>query len=218
MSRKQECIAVVGLGRFGMMWAALLAQHAEAGGYRLIGYNRTPKRIDDPALKAAVRIVPPDGLAEATIIFICVAISSLPQVLSAVRPFIADDAIVCDTCSVKEYPQRWMRTLLPKRCALLGTHPMFGPDSLTVAARLPIVFCPIRISDAALRRCTDLFALWGLQAIRMTAQRHDKMVAYSQGFTHLIGRIADSMRLTQTGNRYLRISEATTGDGADLQG
>lgn len=209
-----RCIAVVGVGRFGTLWAQLLAQHATAGGYRVIAYNRTPRETPD----AAVQMVPLVDLAQAQLLFICTAISSLPQLLLILAPHIASDAIVCDTCSVKEVPQRWMRAMLPQNCALLGTHPMFGPDSLAHSTHRPMVYSPIRISDEKLQLCTELFALWGLEGVRMTARQHDKIAAYSQGFTHLLGRLAERMRLPETEigtlgyRRVLQVREQTCRD------
>lgn len=200
------------------MWARLLAQHAARGGYEVVAYNRTPVTAPDPL----VRMVPLAEIGRAGIVFICTAISSLPTVLSALRPLLSADSIVCDTCSVKERPQRWMQDALPKQCALLGTHPMFGPDSFPATTRPPIVYCPIRISEEELQRCVALFHLWGLRGVRMTARQHDKMTAYSQGFTHLVGRIAQRMQLSQTDiatlgyQRLLQVMEQTCKDSWDL--
>ena len=174
------------------MWTELLAAHTEKGAYDLIAYNRSKTTFTHPQ----VNIVPLHEIHRATLIFICTSISSLPEVLSALSPVVNPTALICDTCSVKVYAQQCMEEILPKECALLGSHPMFGPDSLHCSATLPIVLCPIRISEARMQQCSQLCALWGLESINMSAQAHDEMSAYSQGFTHLIGRIAQDMQLT----------------------
>lgn len=191
-------IAIIGLGRFGQLWTELLAKHAARGKYRVIAYNRTPKPelVFPSAVKVASSMA--EAVEDAQLLFICTAISSLPQVCEALSVHVKPNTIVCDTCSVKERPQRWMTELLPKHCELLGTHPMFGPDSLLAADTLPIVYTPIRISDTSLARCSALFELWELTGIKMSACQHDKLAAYSQGFTHLVGRIAERMDLPQT--------------------
>lgn len=216
VGQSRECIAVVGLGRFGAVWAELLIKHAKEGGYEVIAYNRSARK------NALIPVVPLSEIARATIIFICTSISSLPEVLRMLSPLVGAHTIVCDTCSVKEYPQECMQSMLPKTCALLGTHPMFGPDSLRQSTNLPIVFSPIRISKEQLRRCTDLFSLWHLHSIPMTAQRHDQLSAYSQGFTHIIGRIVQEMKLAPTDiatlgyEKLLQVMEQTCRDKREL--
>jgi len=201
-----------------MMWAELLARYAHEGNYTLIAYSRSKKRINNKIIK----MVPMQEITSATIIFVCTSISSFPDVLFSLRLLVKKGTIVCDTCSVKEYPTQCMEKILPKECSLLGTHPMFGPDSIEAATKLSIVLSPIRITKAELRRCTTLFSLWGLQSIQMQPDEHDKISAYSQGVTHLIGRIAERMRLAPVDiatlgyQKILQVMEQTCRDNRDL--
>jgi prephenate dehydrogenase len=74
-----------------------------------------------------------------------------------------------------------------------GTHPLFGPQSGRDGIEgLRIAVCPARgrrhrIVERFLRRNL------GLATTRMSAERHDREMAYVQGLTHLISRIVLSM-------------------------
>ena len=70
-----------------------------------------------------------------------------------IAPLLSPDALVIDVCSVKEYPVRLMKELLPERVSILATHPMFGPDSAAHALQgRKIVLCAERIADFAYQK------------------------------------------------------------------
>ena len=113
-------IGVYGLGRFGMFWAHLLSDR-----FTVLGYSRTPRK-DIPG---GITIVTEDELLECDTIFFCVSISSFKDVLKRVSSRLKPGTLVCDTCSVKSVPIGWMVECLPSEVDIIGTHPMFGPDS-----------------------------------------------------------------------------------------
>ncbi len=53
----------------------------------------------------------------------------MEDVLGRTRGRLAPDVLVMDTCSVKTHPVGLMERMLPATISILGTHPMFGPDS-----------------------------------------------------------------------------------------
>jgi prephenate dehydrogenase len=180
-------IGIYGLGRFGTLWAALLADS-----FSVKAYSRNPDR---PA-PAGVKRVQKEEVCACDTVFLCVAISALEEVLEDIRGFVKPGAIVADTCSVKMYPIRMMKTLLPDTVAVLGTHPMFGPDSAKYGTKgLPIVMTPARGSERAVEIWTKPFEEMGLEVFTLTPQQHDKEAAYTQGVTHFIGRVLDDLSL-----------------------
>jgi prephenate dehydrogenase len=44
-------------------------------------------------------------------------------------PALRPGQLIIDTCSVKERPLEWMLEELPDHVQIVGTHPLFGPDS-----------------------------------------------------------------------------------------
>ena len=180
-------IGIYGLGRFGALWAALLSD-----AFMVKAYSRNPDR---PA-PVGVKRVEKEEMCACDTVFLCVAISALEEVLEDISGLVKPGAIVADTCSVKMYPVRVMRELLPDTVAILGTHPMFGPDSAKYGtAGLPIVMTPVHGSERAVETWTKPFKEMGLDVYTLTPEKHDKEAAYTQGVTHFIGRVLDDLSL-----------------------
>jgi prephenate dehydrogenase len=194
-------ISVYGLGRFGAFWASILSES-----FQVKGYSRNPDRITPPG----VLRVDLEELMDCHVLFLCNAISSMEQVLPVIAPLVKPGTLVVDTCSVKVYPTDMMLKYLPESVEILGSHPMFGPDSGKNGVEgLPIVLCKKRISDEQYILWKDLFRNMGLAVQEMTAHEHDREAAYTQGITHFIGRTLDELKLHPS-------SMATTGYSALL--
>lgn len=183
-------VGVFGLGRFGSFWASLLSER-----FSVLVYDR------DPDIKApkGVRRVSLGELCTAPIVFICVTIRAVPEVLSQIGPLLATDSIVADTCSVKVLPAKWLSELLPKSTPLLATHPMFGPESAKYGLEgLSIMMDPLRLDGERTQFWEDVFSGFGLTVVRMTCDEHDREAAYSQALTHFVGRSIYRIGLVET--------------------
>lgn len=183
-------VGVYGLGRFGSFWAKTLA----SAGCEVIGYSRS---AHDPI--EGVRLVSEDEVLKAPYLFYAVTISSFESVLKATASRIGEDTVVMDTCSVKTYPAKWMKTYLPEKTYKIATHPMFGPDSgANGVAGLPIVMCPISEVDERYIGVKELFQSMDLRVLEMSEREHDQEAAYSQGVTHFVGRTLREMDMKPT--------------------
>ncbi|MDA3956414.1 prephenate dehydrogenase/arogenate dehydrogenase family protein [Oceanispirochaeta sp.] len=180
-------IAVYGLGRFGSFWASLLSKS-----FQVKGYSRNPDRMTpEGVLRVSL-----EELMDCHVLFLCNAISSMEQVLPVIAPLLKPGTLVVDTCSVKVYPVDLMKKYLPDSVEILGSHPMFGPDSGKNGVQgLPIVLCKERIKDDHYILWKDHFRNLGLMVQEMTAHEHDREAAYTQGITHFIGRTLDALNL-----------------------
>ncbi len=203
-------IGVYGLGRFGYFWAEQLAGHAS-----VFAYSRDPSR----PVPRGVKRVGEDELLSLPVIILCVAISALEEVLERMRGRLVPDALVMDTCSVKTYPVDLMGRLLPGSVSILGTHPMFGPDSARNGMRgLPMILCPARIAGLEAERWQQFFTSLGLAVSVMSPDEHDREAAFTQGVTHYIGRVLSDfgVRRSPIGtvgfNKLLEIVEQTCND------
>jgi prephenate dehydrogenase len=203
-------VGVYGLGRFGYFWAEQLAARAT-----VYGFSRDPQR----PVPGGVRRVGEDELLSLPVIILCVAISAMEEVLERMRSRLTPGALVMDTCSVKTYPVDLMQRLLPDSVAVLGTHPMFGPDSGRNGVRgLPLILCPARVTDSQTSQWRELFASLGLVVSVMSPDEHDKEAAFTQGVTHYIGRVLSDfgVRRSPIGtlgfNKLLEIVEQTCND------
>ena len=183
-------IGIYGLGRFGSFYASLLARMAEVK-----AWSRDPAHPAPPGVER----VGEEELLGLPVVVLCVSISALREVLARIGPRLAAGALVMDTCSVKEAPVGWMRELLPAHVGLLGTHPMFGPDSAARGlAGLPMILCPERIDEARLAQWRELFAGLGLRVLTMSPAEHDRQAARTQGITHYLGRVLAGLELEES--------------------
>lgn len=175
-------IGLIGVGRFG----AFLARHLSA---------RAAIRAWDPAVTpariAACGAVPAElaRAASCPVVVFAVPVSALEEALHAAAPHLRAGTLAADVCAVKEMPLRWMRKHLPAGVDLLGTHPLFGPDSASrgLAGR-KIVLCPERVSERRLAAVTAFLRGLGLTVIRADPVEHDRQTACSLALPHLIGR------------------------------
>lgn len=207
-------IGIYGLGRFGAFWAAALAKHAAVK-----GYSRSSNRPTPPGV---VRVDEDDVLSCNSLI-LCNSISSMPDVLRRIGSRVRPGTLVMDTCSVKCFPVEQMTRFLPETVSILGTHPMFGPDSAADSLEgRPIILCPVRLDPDTLARWRGMFSAMGLRIFEMTADEHDREAAETQGITHFIGRVLNDLGLRSSEiatlgyTRLLQIRGQTCNDPLQL--
>ncbi len=209
-------IGIIGFGRFG----ELMTRHLSRD-FKVHVLDRSGKTR---AIQAAGAL-PADLKTACTrrILVLSVPISRMQAVLAEIAPLTGPKTLVADVCSVKMAPVKWMREILPPRVGIMGTHPMFGPDS---AARSlldrKIVVCPVRISPAALEKLTRHLRGLGLNVVETTPEDHDRQIAHSLSLTHFIGRSLASSgaeeRIVDTEGykRLIHILDVTTHDSWQL--
>jgi prephenate dehydrogenase len=207
-------VGIYGLGRFGAFWGDQLSKVAT-----VVGYSRNDERVSPPS----IRRVSEDEVLSSDVIIICVTISAMETFLNNIKDRVKPGTLIMDTCSVKVYPVELMLKLLPKGVDIIGTHPMFGPDSgKNGVAGLPIVVSNVRAPEEKYSMWIDLFNRLNLSVIKMTPDEHDKEAAYTQGITHFIGRTLSDMHLkgsaiSTTGyNSLLEIIKQTCNDEYQL--
>lgn len=203
-------VGVYGLGRFGFFWASLLSQYFMVKGFSRSAQRKTP---------AGVKRVSEEEILRTPVLFICVAISSLPEVFQRMRHGIKPGTLVIDTCSVKVYPVRLMEKYLPSSTELMATHPIFGPDSAKNGVEgLPLIYWPVRVKEEIVGYWREFFVSLGLRVIKMSPDDHDREAAYTQGIAHYIGRVISDLGLEDSRigtvgyNKLLEITEQTCND------
>ena len=202
-------IGVYGLGRFGSFWAGLCSHLGT-----VCAFNRS-KRPAPPG----VELVDLETLASCDVIFLCCAISSMPEVCQALAPLLKPGSLIIDTCSVKVWPVQQMLAAFGSDVEIIGTHPMFGPDSARDGVvGLPMVLSPVRAPTERFNHWVQLFAGLGLRTIVLTPDEHDQEAARTQGITHLMGRLFAEIGLkpspiaTLGYNRLTEVMEQTCND------
>ncbi|MGB5421342.1 MAG: prephenate dehydrogenase/arogenate dehydrogenase family protein, partial [Desulfobacterales bacterium] len=175
-------IGIIGYGRFGR----LAARHL-SGDYPVLVCGR--RDLSQENMTEGVRVASFHEVCNQRIVIPCMPISSFKEVLAAAAPLVRPDALVADVCSVKEKPVRWMKAALPETVSILGTHPMFGPDSASAGLEgMKIALCRVRIDDDLYGKVVVFLRGSGLTVIETTPEEHDRQIAVSLALTHFIGR------------------------------
>lgn len=192
-------VSVIGYGRFGALWSSILASHFVKQNQKVavtdekpIESHLLPKGIHACSLEEAVKY--------SRAIFLCIPISQMRDTLMRIVPYLNEKTIICDTCSVKALPSMWMKEILPNTQPILATHPLFGPDSFLKRQEEKkdniVIMFPVRMNEDEYLYWVNTFSNMKLQPHTMTPEEHDKQVAYTQGLTHLVGRVLTHMKLS----------------------
>lgn len=206
-------VAVIGHGRLGQFIAKKLAQDFDLG-----VYDESPRYEIPSSYKISLK-----EIKQYKLIILAVPINQMSHVCSQIAPLLTKDQIIIDTCSVKIYPIQILKDLLPSDVQILGTHPMFGPDSAKKTLwGSRIVLCPERINKKNLEDVKVYLEDHGIKVIEATPEEHDKNIAETLILTHFIGRGlisfgAKTREIDTKGHRRLiKILETVENDSLEL--
>jgi prephenate dehydrogenase len=176
-------LGIIGFGAFGRLMARHLHPH-----FSIYAYD--PGR-PDPA--PGVTFADAAAVARCPIVVLAMPVDRIGDAIEMIGPHLRSGTLVMDVGSVKVRPAEAMRRLLPEDVDIVGTHPLFGPQSARDGiAGLKIAVCPIRGRDA-FRVAAFLRAALKLQVYITTPETHDREAATVQGLTHLIAKVLVSM-------------------------
>ena len=209
-------IGIIGLGRFGELITKYLSKECE-----VYIFSRTNKDNEIEKLNAVP--AKEEDISKMDIIIPCVPISKFEDTLVKIKDLLKEDVLVVDVCSVKKYPLDLMEKILPDKVQVLGTHPLFGPDSASESLDgKKIVLCKARVDDELYKKIRDYLIKQNLEVIEVSPDEHDKDISNSLILTHFIGRAlidmgADSLKIDTVGyKRLLTILETVENDTMQL--
>ncbi len=185
--------------------------------------------VHDPSPKARAQArrwnVTPGSLEETAacpIVVLGAPVGELAALARAVAPHVTPHAFVLDVASVKVGPAKWLSEALPAHVDIIGTHPLFGPqsarDSLT---GLEIVVCPVRGARVA-RIVRFLEKTLLLRVSVTTPEAHDRALAAVQGLTHMIAKVMSGLEplprlhTTVSYDRMMQALALVQGDSDEL--
>ncbi len=206
-------LGLIGFGAFGQFLARYLRPHFTIAAY---GHHD----ITEEAAALDVRPVTQEEAAALPIVILCVPVQKLRQLLVEIAPVLRPDALVVDVSSTKVRPLAWMEELLPGTVELVGTHPLFGPQSgRDGIAGLPVALCPVRTERT---ECIRRFLADTLElvVIETTPEAHDRKMAEVQVLTHFIGRALKALdvhpsRFSTTAHKHLASVRTLLQDDSD---
>lgn len=183
---KRQSLGLVGFGAFGRLVAQALDVH-----FDLV--------VHDPAYEQArladgseVAMRSLQEIARCDVVVLAVPVGAMRGLCVQLGPMLAKGTLLVDVGSVKMQPMAIMVDLIPAHVEILGTHPLFGPQSVGRSlAGKKIALCPVR--GARWRLASAFLRRLGLDVIVTTAQEHDQELATVQGLTHLIAKVIVEM-------------------------
>jgi len=137
LNKKELVIGVVGFGNFGQFIAKTLSGHA-----KIVAMSRSDYSVQAEAMGGCyVPLSKPEAFfRQVDVVLFMVSIKSFKGTLENLMPAIVADQerrktlgfsgpLFADVLSVKEHPRKVMLEMLPEKCDVVCTHPMFGPVS-----------------------------------------------------------------------------------------
>ncbi len=188
-ARPKPTMGLIGVGAFGAFCLPHLRRH-----FRIHAHDT---RADLPAIAERQGALPASLATAAAqdIVVLAVPLAHLAETAQRIASHLRPGTLVLDVCSLKTKPLGLLEMLLPPEVDIVGTHPLFGPQSgRDGIAGLRIAVCPGRGGRARLV-ARFLERAFGLEVMCATAAEHDRQMAYVQGLTHLIARIVVAMDL-----------------------
>ncbi len=133
------------------------------------------------------------------IIVLNIPAQNLQEFLVTHAALLPADALYIDVCSVKVNPIRIMEQYLPPTAQIIGTHPLFGPQTAQAGVSgHKIMVTPVRVNVDVYDAFKQFLASLELQILETTPEEHDQAMAYSQGLSHYIGRIMKQLNIPET--------------------
>ena len=178
-------VSVFGHGAFGRLLVNQLRAHG------------LPVLVHDPASRESSSF---DNAATGDVIVLAVPVQAIDTLLAELAPKLRPGQLLIDVASVKVEPIAKMLAAAPDGVDVLGTHPLFGPQTVAEVGLVgqPVVVCPARIGDERLATVrTFLESTLGLRTITVDPDEHDRQMAHVQVLTHLVGHTVREMGLTE---------------------
>lgn len=177
-------IGIVGFGRFGRFAAEILGKD-----FPVSVFDRKP-----PCAPGGVRFAALREVARKPCLLLCVPISQMERVCRRLGPLLTPGQLVMDTCSVKEEPLRLMLDCFPESVDVLGTHPLFGPETGRHGiSGLEVVLCPGRGNRVG--KVKQYLETLQLKVTVATATEHDRAMAGTQALFHFLAQGFSRMKV-----------------------
>lgn len=184
-------IGIVGFGQFGQFMARHLAVFFE-----VIVCDVADRRSEAGTI--GVRFADFETVAAQSIVIFAVPLAAFETTLRRAAPLLKPNALCLDVTSVKMKPIRLMLENLPSSVEIIGTHPLFGPQSgRDGISGMRVAFCPVRTTRS---EKIERFLIENLRLVvlRRSAEQHDREMAHVQALTHFVARALDELHVEES--------------------
>lgn len=184
-------IGIIGFGQFGQFAAKQLVPF-----FDVTVCDRADRQTE--AKKVGVRWNDFSNTANKPLVIFAVPLNPFAEVLKRAVPFLKPDAVCFDVCSVKMKPLELMREILPDTVEIIGTHPLFGPQSGSNGIEgMRIALCPLRTTKAEQIK-HFLTEKLNLKVFEKSPEEHDSEMAHVQVLTHFVARALDELHVADS--------------------
>lgn len=160
----KKIVIVGGYGKLG----GLFARYLRASGYPISVLER-----DDWDVAKSI-------LANADAVIVSVPIANTLETIERLKPYLTENMLLADLTSVKREPLAKMLEI--HQGAVVGLHPMFGPDIASMAKQV-VVRCDGRFPERY-EWLLEQIQIWGAKIYQTDAVEHDHNMTYVQALRH----------------------------------
>ncbi|AKD37551.1 bifunctional chorismate mutase/prephenate dehydrogenase [Pasteurella multocida subsp. multocida OH4807] len=160
----RKIVIVGGRGKLG----SLFARYFMLSGYKV-------EVLEQEDWQCAANI-----LKETDVVIVSVPIAKTVETITRLQPFLTENMLLADLTSVKRAPLTAMLNV--HNGAVVGLHPMFGPDIASMAKQV-IVRCDGRFSERY-QWLIEQMQMWGAICYSVDADEHDHSMTYVQALRH----------------------------------
>ncbi|MGQ0802653.1 MAG: prephenate dehydrogenase/arogenate dehydrogenase family protein [Actinomycetota bacterium] len=176
-----KTFGIVGYGHLGQLLARSLA-----GEGKVLATDVDETRLED--VTEGVRVAALDEVVGADAVILAVPYGALEALLEDIRGRLGPDTVVMDVVSTKAHATELLQRILADHPHVLATHPLFGPPSMTrLEPGLRLVVTYEKGERAAVFQ-EFLTTQFGLEIVQISAEEHDRAMAYMQSLPFFIAR------------------------------
>jgi prephenate dehydrogenase len=176
-----KTFGIVGYGHLGQLLARSLAAHG-----KVLVTDVDETRLED--VTEGVRVASLDEVVGADAVILAVPYGALEGVLAEIRGQLGADTVVMDVVSTKAHATDLLQRDLGEHPNVLATHPLFGPPSMTGLEPGLRIVVTYEKGERAASFQGFLASQFGLEIIHISAEEHDRAMAYMQSLPFFIAR------------------------------
>lgn len=209
MDVKDFTFCVVGMGLIGGSYAKRLKEL----GARVIGVNRSAAPLEAALAEGVIDAAGEEHLAEADIVIFAVPEGVTEAFVQAHQRDFQAGAVLTDAAGVKEGLAPQIQSLLPKGMDFISAHPMagregggYGQSDGRIFDGCNYILVPQKENAPAhvalIREMA--FALGSRAVPEVTAEDHDRIIAYTSDLPHAIAAaLVSSVSLNEETHRFI---------------
>jgi prephenate dehydrogenase len=209
-------VGIIGTGLIGGS-IALALKKKRGSDFFTLGFDLSRESLEKAVRAGAIDLSCgsiEELVKKSDIVIVATPFEAVPSVFEAIGPYLEDEKVVTDVCSLKKPVQELAEKIFPDPAVFVGGHPMAGSErggfdaahhELFVGRSYIITPTP-QTSEKALAALSGLIKVLGARPVMLSPEEHDLAVAFSSHLTHIISwcLVATALRerIAEIGARF----------------